>query len=27
MDHNSDVLDGTENLDTQTAATVVYTFF
>ena len=27
MDHNSDVADGTENLDTQTAATVVYTFF
>jgi putative salt-induced outer membrane protein YdiY len=27
MDHNSELLDGTENLDTQTAATVVYTFF
>ncbi|MFT4940100.1 MAG: putative salt-induced outer membrane protein, partial [Paraglaciecola sp.] len=24
MDHNSDVLEGTENLDTQVAATVVY---
>lgn len=27
MDHNSDVIEGRENLDTQTAATVVYTFF
>ncbi|MFT5676335.1 MAG: putative salt-induced outer membrane protein [Paraglaciecola sp.] len=27
MDHNSDVLDDTENLDTQVAATVVYSFF
>ena len=27
IDHNSDVVAGTEKLDTQTAATVVYTFF
>ncbi|MFT5313359.1 MAG: putative salt-induced outer membrane protein [Paraglaciecola sp.] len=27
MDHNSDVVQGTEKLDSQTAATVVYTFF
>jgi putative salt-induced outer membrane protein YdiY len=27
MDHNSDVLAGRENLDTQVAATVVYSFF
>lgn len=27
MDHNSDVAVGKENLDTQTAVTVVYTFF
>jgi putative salt-induced outer membrane protein len=27
MDHNSDVAEGNENLDTQTAVTVVYTFF
>lgn len=27
MDHNSDVAVGAENLDTQTAVTVVYTFF
>lgn len=27
MDHNSDVAEGTENLDTQTAVTLVYTFF
>ena len=27
IDHNSDVVDGRENLDTQTAVTVVYTFF
>jgi putative salt-induced outer membrane protein len=27
MDHNSDVAEGTKNLDTQTAVTVVYTFF
>lgn len=27
LDHNSDVPDGKENLDTQTAVTLVYTFF
>ncbi len=27
LDHNSDVPEGIENLDTQTAVTVVYTFF
>jgi putative salt-induced outer membrane protein YdiY len=27
MDHNSEVADTSENLDTQTAVTVVYTFF
>jgi putative salt-induced outer membrane protein len=27
MDHNSDVVEGKDNLDTQTAVTVVYTFF
>lgn len=27
MDHNSDVADDRENLDTQTAVTLVYTFF
>jgi putative salt-induced outer membrane protein len=27
MDHNSDVAEGKDNLDTQTAVTVVYTFF
>jgi putative salt-induced outer membrane protein len=27
MDHNSDVADGTEKLDTQTSVTLVYTFF
>lgn len=27
MDHNTDVAEGKENLDTQTAVTVVYTFF
>ena len=27
MDHNTDVADDTENLDTQTAVTLVYTFF
>ncbi|MCC2616485.1 DUF481 domain-containing protein [Aestuariibacter halophilus] len=26
LDHNTDVADGTENLDTQTAVTLVYTF-
>lgn len=27
LDHNTDVEDGFENLDTQTSATLVYTFF
>ena len=27
LNHNSDVEEGTENLDTETAATLVYTFF
>jgi putative salt-induced outer membrane protein YdiY len=27
LDHNSDVADGIDNLDTQTAATLVYSFF
>ncbi len=27
LDHNTDVLEGREKLDTQTAATLVYTFF
>lgn len=27
MDHNSDVAEGKDNLDTQTAVTVVYSFF
>ncbi|WP_299083266.1 YdiY family protein [uncultured Paraglaciecola sp.] len=27
LDHNSDVADDTENLDTQTAVTLVYSFF
>ena len=27
LDHNSDVNDNTDNLDTQTAVTLVYSFF
>jgi putative salt-induced outer membrane protein len=27
LDHNSDVADGIDNLDTQTAVTLVYSFF
>jgi putative salt-induced outer membrane protein YdiY len=27
LDHNSDVADGIDNLDTQTAVTLVYNFF
>ena len=27
LDHNSDVADGVDNLDTETAVTLVYSFF